>query len=287
MSGWKCLAVSALIAGMAPMAASAEPIPVRGIVEGFYGTPWTQAHRLDMLEFCGTHGLNAYIYAPKDDSYHRAKWREPYPEGKRKELSLLVHEELSKITLATGADYARDPEAYDPQESWERALKEQYGSLSRDMELFAGQSQHMENSWAKAGRQDGAELRASMDALWKSWPDGESSDADWEKVYGQVEELHAASGNLLHSLPMHVLEECRPQLMQMQRIAEADRTALELMKSVRAGDERKSGRLISVLEKKRGEIVRKERKAMISEKTTRAFLDEVLAYAADRKREST
>lgn len=192
-----------------------------------------------------------------------------------------------KITLATGADYARDPEAYDPQESWERALKEQYGSLSRDMELFAGQSQHMENSWAKAGRQDGAELRASMDALWKSWPDGESSDADWEKVYGQVEELHAASGNLLHSLPMHVLEECRPQLMQMQRIAEADRTALELMKSVRAGDERKSGRLISVLEKKRGEIVRKERKAMISEKTARAFLDEVLAYAADRKREST
>ncbi len=44
------------------MAASAEPIPVRGIVEGFYGTPWTQAHRLDMLEFCGAHGLNAYIY---------------------------------------------------------------------------------------------------------------------------------------------------------------------------------------------------------------------------------
>ncbi len=62
MSWWKCLAVSALLAGMAPMAASAEPIPVRGIVEGFYGTPWTQAHRLDMLEFCGAHGLNAYIY---------------------------------------------------------------------------------------------------------------------------------------------------------------------------------------------------------------------------------
>ena len=76
-----------------------------------------------------------------------------------------------------------------------------------------------------------------------------------------------------------------PQLMQMQRIAEADKIALELMKSVRAGDARKSGRLVSLLEKKRGEIARKERKAKISEKTARAFLDEVLAYAAGRNRE--
>ena len=68
----------------------AEPIPIRGIVEGFYGTPWTQENRIDMFNFCKSHGLNAYIYAPKDDPYHRAKWREPYPADKLNELSKLI-----------------------------------------------------------------------------------------------------------------------------------------------------------------------------------------------------
>ena len=71
-------------------ASGAEPIPLRGIVEGFYGTPWTQEKRLDMLKFCADHNLNAYIYAPKDDPYHRAKWREPYPQDKLADLQELV-----------------------------------------------------------------------------------------------------------------------------------------------------------------------------------------------------
>ncbi len=71
-----------LLAGLmaSPAAAFAEAIPLRGIVEGFYGTPWTTTDRMDILGFCGEHGLNAYIYAPKDDPYHRDKWREPYPK---------------------------------------------------------------------------------------------------------------------------------------------------------------------------------------------------------------
>ena len=51
----------------------------RGIVEGFYGTPWSVEDRLDILRFEGDHGMNVYFYAPKDDPYHRDKWREPYP----------------------------------------------------------------------------------------------------------------------------------------------------------------------------------------------------------------
>lgn len=50
-----------------------------GIVEGFYGRPWTEAERCAMLHFMGAHGMNLYVYAPKDDPYHREKWREPYP----------------------------------------------------------------------------------------------------------------------------------------------------------------------------------------------------------------
>ena len=37
----------------------------RGVVEGFYGTPWTHQDRLDILRFEGAHALNVYYYAPK------------------------------------------------------------------------------------------------------------------------------------------------------------------------------------------------------------------------------
>ena len=70
---------------------SSTPILLRGIVEGFYGTPWNFDIRADLLKFCGEYNLNAYIYAPKDDPYHRSKWREPYPEEKIIELKNLVN----------------------------------------------------------------------------------------------------------------------------------------------------------------------------------------------------
>ena len=56
---------------------------VRGIVEGFYGTPWSHAARLDAITFLAPRGLNAYVYAPKDDPKHRADWRVPYDAAER------------------------------------------------------------------------------------------------------------------------------------------------------------------------------------------------------------
>ncbi|MER2139540.1 MAG: beta-N-acetylglucosaminidase domain-containing protein, partial [Succiniclasticum sp.] len=70
--------------------ALAASIPLRGVVEGFYGKEWTAGERADVLGFCHSNNLNAYIYAPKDDPYHRMKWREPYPAGKLAALGNLV-----------------------------------------------------------------------------------------------------------------------------------------------------------------------------------------------------
>ncbi len=70
--------------------AHAVPIPLRGVVEGFYGTPWTFEDRADILDFCRQNNLNSYIYAPKDDPYHREQWRKPYPAEKLDELRTLV-----------------------------------------------------------------------------------------------------------------------------------------------------------------------------------------------------
>jgi len=64
--------------------------PIRGIVEGFYGTPWSYDDRLDVLRFEGQQRMNTYIYAPKDDPYERQLWREPYPPEQLKRLGELV-----------------------------------------------------------------------------------------------------------------------------------------------------------------------------------------------------
>ena len=358
----------------------AEPIPIRGVIEGFYGTPWTQENRIDMLDFCSRQGFNAYIYAPKDDPYHRAKWREPYPQEKLEELAELIrkaksdnvkfifaispgldlhydedeqnamiakltvmyelgvhdfaiffddiedkdggaqaqflnviqdkfvnthedisplitvpteyyrldmidntgrkpytvnflrtlspeiivlytgegvvqpklsdeqykaandiyerslgiwwnypvndymedklalgaidnlprhshipaiffnpmkYEQLSKIALATGADYANNPADYNPDISWNTAIEEQFGDLAEDMKIFASYSQHLENNWAKIGRPD-AELPTSI---------------------SELQSLKKSLKNLQKKLPENILQECQPQLNKLiQRV---------------------------------------------------------------------
>ncbi|HYH35720.1 MAG TPA: beta-N-acetylglucosaminidase domain-containing protein [Nocardioides sp.] len=65
-------------------------MPLRGSIEGFYGAPWTHQERLDQLAFYGDVKANTYIYAPKDDPYHRELWREPYPPAQLAQLAELV-----------------------------------------------------------------------------------------------------------------------------------------------------------------------------------------------------
>jgi len=65
-------------------------MPLRGTIEGFYGSPWTHEERLDQLDFYGRHKLNTYVYAPKDDPYHRDRWRDPYPADQLDRLRELI-----------------------------------------------------------------------------------------------------------------------------------------------------------------------------------------------------
>ena len=44
----------------------------------------------DYLAFAADIGLNVYVYAPKDDPYHRDRWREPYPDGELARLAELA-----------------------------------------------------------------------------------------------------------------------------------------------------------------------------------------------------
>ena len=81
-------------------------LAVTGVIEGFYGPPWPHADRLDIIRFMGRIGLDTYVYAPKNDPYHLARWREPYPTDRLRELA-----EVATVARESGvqAHYAISP----------------------------------------------------------------------------------------------------------------------------------------------------------------------------------
>ena len=61
----------------------------RGYIEGFYGKTWENSKRVSVMKLMAAYGMNTFYYAPKDDIYHRDKWRELYPEKELSELKML------------------------------------------------------------------------------------------------------------------------------------------------------------------------------------------------------
>ena len=62
----------------------------RGFIEGYYGNPWSNADRAELMRYGGDLKLTQYFFAPKDDPYHNKKWRELYPEEKLAEIRELA-----------------------------------------------------------------------------------------------------------------------------------------------------------------------------------------------------
>ncbi|MBN1433681.1 beta-N-acetylglucosaminidase domain-containing protein [Candidatus Fermentibacterales bacterium] len=50
-----------------------------GLVEGFYGKPYCPEVRELLLRELSGREQPTYVYAPKDDPWHRSRWVEPYP----------------------------------------------------------------------------------------------------------------------------------------------------------------------------------------------------------------
>lgn len=67
-----------------------------GVIEGFYGPPWSDGERGTLLDWMARFGLSTYLYAPKDDPHHRAAWREPYGASDRERIAALVAACLSR-----------------------------------------------------------------------------------------------------------------------------------------------------------------------------------------------
>lgn len=65
-------------------------IEFRGFIEGFYGVPWSHEDRMSLMRDTSEYKMNTYIYAPKDDPYHRLSWKELYPEKEAKQIAELA-----------------------------------------------------------------------------------------------------------------------------------------------------------------------------------------------------
>ncbi|MBA4170501.1 MAG: beta-N-acetylglucosaminidase domain-containing protein [Chloroflexi bacterium] len=100
-----------------------SPFAVRGVIEGFYGPPWSHAQRLDLIAFIAARGMNTFVYAPKDDPLVRRDWRNPYSGRDLERLS-----ELADACRRRGVDfvYCLSP-----------GLSIRYGSTA-DLDTLAG-----------------------------------------------------------------------------------------------------------------------------------------------------
>jgi hypothetical protein len=76
-------------------------VRISGIIEGFYGPPWSHADRLDWIDRLGDWGMTHYVWAAKAEPRHRDHWRDPFTDTELEGFSELAARHPS-ITLAVG-----------------------------------------------------------------------------------------------------------------------------------------------------------------------------------------
>lgn len=83
----------------------------RGIVEGYYGYPYSFDVKKDLMKFFKKYKMNTYLYGAKSDPYHSGFWRDAYPETisdiqkKNGWLSQQMLRDLSALSLETKVNF--------------------------------------------------------------------------------------------------------------------------------------------------------------------------------------
>lgn len=73
----------------------------RGVIEGYYGVPYSKEVTEDLFRFMARYKMNTYMYGAKSDPYHSRYWEKPYPTSitqKEKELGYLSQDMLRSMT---------------------------------------------------------------------------------------------------------------------------------------------------------------------------------------------
>jgi len=61
-----------------------------GYIEGYFGKTLTWNERSGLLDHLSDLGMNTYLLAPKEDPYHRVKWKIAYPEEEKQNIKNMV-----------------------------------------------------------------------------------------------------------------------------------------------------------------------------------------------------
>ncbi len=74
---------------------------ISGVIEGFYGPPWSHEHRLDWIDRLAGWGMTHYVWAAKAEPRHRDHWREPFTPDELRQFSELAGRRAG-VALAVG-----------------------------------------------------------------------------------------------------------------------------------------------------------------------------------------
>lgn len=73
------------------------------VIEGFYGRQWSWSERRGYAQFLSDQGFEAYVYAPKGDSFLRSRWRETHPDEPWQQLlDLAAHYRQKGLRFGLG-----------------------------------------------------------------------------------------------------------------------------------------------------------------------------------------
>ncbi|MBR1733004.1 MAG: beta-N-acetylglucosaminidase domain-containing protein, partial [Alloprevotella sp.] len=73
----------------------------RGVIEGYYGVPYSAEVTKDLFRFMARYKMNMYMYGAKSDPYHSQYWGDPYPTSiteEQRQIGYLTQDMLKEIT---------------------------------------------------------------------------------------------------------------------------------------------------------------------------------------------
>ena len=102
--------------------------PELGLIEGFFGRPWSWADRHEAVRFLGPRGYRFYLYAPKADAFLRRRWQEPFPEAELAALASFA-ETCRAAAVRLGAGLSPFELHLHPESHWQAPLARKLAEL--------------------------------------------------------------------------------------------------------------------------------------------------------------
>ena len=75
----------------------------RGVIEGYYGVPYSAEVTADLFHFMARYKMNTYMYGAKSDPYHSQHWDKAYPKTitpEQQEVGMLTEGMMRQLTDA-------------------------------------------------------------------------------------------------------------------------------------------------------------------------------------------